>query len=42
MAENIRQQHKRINTYEARTNFLDQKEYTRRLLYTIGSWSDPA
>jgi hypothetical protein len=42
MAANIRQRHKRTEPYKAITRFFDQKEYDRRLLYTISRSSDPA
>jgi len=42
MAANIRQWQKRTDAYEVITSFFDEKDYGRRLLYTIGSLSDPA
>lgn len=42
MVTDIRQQHKRMELYEAIMNFFDQKQYGRSLLYTISRSSDPA
>ncbi len=42
MSADNRHRHKRTEPYKAITNFFDQKEYGRRLLYTISRSNDPA
>lgn len=42
MVADIRQRHKRTDVCQAITSFFDQKEYDRRLLYTIDRLSDLA